>query len=313
MGCNQSTPPSPASSKPNQTDNKKPCNSWENEEVEFVKVEPDLGWRRVLTEEAERLADLFYVSHPSPSTTTPLLPYCLTPSLFNERTSSFCSLPLMTIGISICIRAVQLANKFGILPPPPGSNGWRPWEEEEEDVHKIVITETEKTQKIYDKLEIPDYDWQLLARLWHPPHYLSRTPKKAEVSTSSTVKRKGAGLARGYEGKLLSAMRSGESGGVVVVDVGEIGLNISEQLNRLEKQENNKLPDDLFGWKTEPNSKQQLQQCIISPDGFAFSVVPEELIMNATTWIQRTYLTQPLLLPNSTQKKPPPKNQVKGV
>lgn len=88
-------------------------------------------------------------------------------------------------------------------------------------------------------------------------------------------------------------MRQGH-GNPVIADVTEIGMNIAEQLHRLEKgqAERYPLPVDSFGWK-KGDMVDGSRIAISSPDQDAYWMVPEELIMNVATWVQQTYLTQP--------------------
>eukprot|EP00922_Rhytidocystis_sp_ex-Travisia-forbesii_P000647 GHVS01000962.1.p1 GENE.GHVS01000962.1~~GHVS01000962.1.p1 ORF type:complete len:271 (-),score=50.88 GHVS01000962.1:384-1196(-) len=243
--------------------------------LELVEPEPDLGWRRVFNERAEQLAAQHY-HHAVGANHRALMSFYMSPSMFNERTSAFCSVHLVTLALNIAVRAARLADLFGISHEEEDT-GHR-WRVEEEE----TAVQEEDVLQIYHRLHIPVSNWRLVERLWRP-------------GRSARGRTAGAQAECWWNTRLLSKMKKEE---FVVVDVGEIGLNKSEELYRLEKKNNLNscaLPTQTFEWKYMQDLPGGVMQLVRSPDNEAMCIVAEELIMNTATWVQQTYLTQPIL------------------
>jgi len=145
-------------------------------------------------------------------------------------------------------------------------------------------------KKIYRLFGIPDYKWKLIERVYKP--------KKTKQTNVVSRRQAGGGddspkdVVDGPVVPIQKVQRG--SGAQVITDVSEIGMNIAEQLFRLEKSqgERHPTPQDSFGWQV-GELTQGFKVMVSSPEKDAYWVIPEELIMNVTTWVQQTYLTQP--------------------
>lgn len=129
--------------------------------------------------------------------------------------------------------------------------------------------------QIYKTLRIPDFGWRLVKRnafqsdtgsadycttnpsgnkskVIHKQHSGLRELQNA-VTTMGGTGGVGVGLGSLTKGKVEPQMlqRGLTNGGMVLADVPSIGMNIAEQLYRLERRHDNRhfLPTDMLGWK----------------------------------------------------------------
>jgi len=245
-------------------------------QLERLLPDPDLGWRRVV----DVRSDAPTSSGVSHDATYPF-PNNWKAAFFNDRSGNFCEVSVLVVAINIAIRASHLASVFGVV-------------SEMEAVNNQILNSDlpDDERKIYRVLRVPDYKWKLLERVYRP----KKTKQPAAAS-----RRQGA------LNDDLSPKDSPGDGPVVPIqkiqrgtsapsisDVSEIGMNIAEQLFRLEKGqgERHPTPQDSFGWKA-GTVTDGFRVMVSSPDNDAYWIIPEELIMNVTTWVQQTYLTQP--------------------
>jgi len=245
--------------------------------LERLLPDPDLGWRRVIDIHPD-------ASFGPASSTENIYPFGShwKAAFFNDRSGNFCEVSVLVVAINIAVRATQLARSFGVVSemeavpniPPSGD---------------VVDDE----RKIYRALCIPDYNWKLLERLHKP-----RGSRQAISSSSSRRQHVGADDTSpknpGDNPVVPIQKIQRGSGTPVVADVSEIGMNIAEQLFRLEKGQGERfpMPQDNFGW-TAGSVTDGYRVMVSSPESDAYWLIPEELIMNVTTWVQQTYLTQP--------------------
>eukprot|EP00922_Rhytidocystis_sp_ex-Travisia-forbesii_P035803 GHVS01053115.1.p1 GENE.GHVS01053115.1~~GHVS01053115.1.p1 ORF type:complete len:246 (-),score=40.50 GHVS01053115.1:571-1308(-) len=194
--------------------------------LELVEPEPDFGWRRIFNEETEKLAAQHYRHAIGGSNPQLLLASYMTPSMFNDNTAGFCTVHIVTLALNIAWRAAKLAQLFGVM----GGGGDDRWQVTDDQLAGG------EDFRIYEHLNIPIAGWHLVERLWRPA-------RSRRVGTAKDN-------CWWWETRLLSRMQTG--GQMVAVDVGEIGLNKSEELYRLEKKsrlESSALPTEMFGWK----------------------------------------------------------------
>eukprot|EP00922_Rhytidocystis_sp_ex-Travisia-forbesii_P035806 GHVS01053125.1.p1 GENE.GHVS01053125.1~~GHVS01053125.1.p1 ORF type:complete len:214 (-),score=27.73 GHVS01053125.1:352-993(-) len=212
----------------------------------------------------------------------------MTPSMFNESTSGFCTVHLVTLALNIAWRATKLAQLFGVMSEEAGGGRWKISNDDDDDqTDQLANSGGEDFNRIYEHLNIPIAGWHLVERLWRPPRSRRVGLKSKEQDEECWW----------WETRLLSRMKTGGQQ-IVAVDVGEIGLNKSEELYRLEKKsrlESCALPTEMFGWKYIHDMPGGQMQLVRSPENEAMCVVAEELIMNTATWVQDTYLTRPVL------------------
>lgn len=253
---------------------------------ETIFPDPDLGWRRI---DGTRMVGLTTTGFPQGTMTPPMypLPECWN-VLFVSREGNTYLVSLVVLALNIAIRAATLARRFhiselqtiGTVPTstPDGSG----------------IPENDHT-RIYRSLDVPNYKWRLIQRAF------DISPKKQ------------TGWFRGHHGPGSRAPRGQQhhaspdqfvdlmsqrqrlqqkNNSQVIGDVAEIAMNIAEQLFRLESHQTQRhpLPNGTFGW-TILNQSDGFRIAVASPEGDAYFLVPEELIMNVTSWVQQTYLT----------------------
>ncbi|EDO08635.1 hypothetical protein BBOV_III010830 [Babesia bovis T2Bo] len=167
-----------------------------------------------------------------------------------------------------------------------------------------TVTESNNNEPdIHTFLPIPDYGWKLVQRSHFDRTFLDNASKSnGRTSVGANLRRlvskKNMDLLTTtsvYSNAILSKIKPPQFKnieGYIYSDVGAIGMNIAEQLYRLESKQliREKLPKNTFGFKvTNPRAA-------ISPCGTKFSVVPEELILNVATMVHEMYMTQPCLM-----------------
>lgn len=194
---------------------------------------------------------------------------------FNDRSGQFCHVSLLTLAINISIRAARLAESFGVLSSESVSG---------EQQQGEPPPESRTRRAIYAALGIPDFSWELVQRVPTSPPPVS----DAETVIAGTKRR----IVTSSSEVTLQLLKSG-SGKRFLADVPTIGMNIAEQLHRLERKQDNRhfLPTETFGWTFEASGPAKFQVAARSPNGDSIVLVPEEMIMNVTQWVQQTYLT----------------------
>lgn len=178
---------------------------------------------------------------------------------YNERDNKARQENIPTLALNIAIRSAMLADAFRMT------------------LQSNIEDSSEKY--VYKHLRVPDYGWKLEERCFLP----KRAPNKKSTS------------ARGLENERPCQLMRNVAGEVFMVDVPAVGMNIAEQLYKLEKKTatRHEYPDDLFGWTIAGAVRND--QIAISMEDQAFWVVPEELIMDVTNWVQELYFTQAVL------------------
>lgn len=119
--------------------------------------------------------------------------------------------------------------------------------------------------QVYVSLGIPDFGWVLLSR-----NETSSTPLDTARSSFQNggaqprrhCKDKLTASSLGHSSNVLQLLQSGggpERKRLLLADVPSIGMNIAEQLHRLERKRDNRhfLPTDAFGWTVIGPSQQQ--------------------------------------------------------
>jgi len=191
---------------------------------------------------------------------------------YNPRTSRFSHPVMPLLALNLAYRASKLAVQFGVISDKDGSMFEL---ESSMDVKDAPVAD--EYDGVYSAIGIPNYKWQLLQRDWSLP---KATQPKKDAKTLP----------------LLQKMRN-RQGHVVLADCGKIGMNIAEQLYRLERPEDrkSKTPNDGFGWSV-TSMHQGRVECVVvaSVEMEAFLMVPEEVLMSVASWVQDTYLTQSL-------------------
>ncbi|ORM42381.1 uncharacterized protein BXIN_1582 [Babesia sp. Xinjiang] len=152
-------------------------------------------------------------------------------------------------------------------------------------------------------IPIPDYGWKLLERSHFDRMFSDNSAKcydkGALVAKLQRIFGKnnigGLTATTVYSNAVLCKVqppRVKERKAFVYADVGSVGMNIAEQLYRLESKQarREKLPKGTFGFKVRG------QNVAISPCGAQFQLVPEELILNAATLVHEMYITQTCLI-----------------
>lgn len=268
-------------------------------------VVPDLGWRNTT----------------NPNSNYPLWGFCI--DFQNERSGYILrGLDLISLATNIAERASKLANRYGVTDPTIHSSsnlledlnkrrqeeGWS--NDVVLDMNKVRLQRDDNTLcfQILKAFGCPNYNWRLLGRAIPSGPLLKNTPEifctgagaAAEHASGDVIKASVMSeLAKVPD--FLQQMQD-SNGKLVVLDVAEVGMNVAEQLFRLEKSENtdNRVPNNSFGWQplSSPPEKdlaarESLYQPICSPDGEALLLIPEELIMHVASWVQQTYLTAP--------------------
>lgn len=288
-----------------------------NAVVEVVTPDPDLGWRRV--QSAAEIPAAHYRNGSSAAVLSgrSTKEWCTRaggaalvngaveqqyPSgwlvyFFNDRSGNCCQTSLITLAINIAIRAEQLARAFGILNEPTSSEGHL------NSSSSLILSKLESSRRhIFVALGIPDFGWCLLSRNEFPTpldNTARSSPQGALGKRSHRGDRSGLSSSSNPPLQLLQSGGGTEKEKILLADVPAIGMNIAEQLHRLERKRDNRhfLPTDAFGWTHIGPGHQQngLDVMVASPTGEAISLVPEEMIMNTTQWVQQTYFTSALL------------------
>lgn len=284
-----------------------------NTDVDLVIIDPDLGWRQIQS-------NLIFVQHCPPSISSSdlsndwydkygnkdtallknqeLYPIGWKVNFMNDRSGNYCETLLVTLSLNIAIRAEELAQHFGVL--YNGMSG----ETFQSNTSLINSKSDLSKRKIYEILGIPDFEWILLSRRDSLAAHVKKSPayhknhpffrKKAFFRDSSDSMSSSVCL------QLLQNKTDCDTIKKVIADVPAIGMNIAEQLYRLERKRNSRhfMPTNTFGWKFLPQYKAEpshFDVSVVTPNGDIVQFVPEELIMNITQWVQQTYLTSVLL------------------
>ncbi|XP_952644.1 uncharacterized protein TA13740 [Theileria annulata] len=144
----------------------------------------------------------------------------------------------------------------------------------------------------YKYVPIPEYGWKLVSKA---PHDVREDPRPDGLSKffSRLFKRKPR-FETLYPNTLLCKVNpplASESNNKIMVDAGSLGMNLAEQLYRLEisTQNREKFPKNTFGFSSH-NDK------VTCPDGTVFEFVPEEVILNTASLIHEIYITQTYLI-----------------
>ncbi|GFE55137.1 alpha-acetolactate decarboxylase, putative [Babesia ovis] len=156
---------------------------------------------------------------------------------------------------------------------------------------------------IYNFLSITNYGWKLIQRSYFDRTFLENNTKTYgkgiiaekfrqlfarsvnDTFTTTSI----------YSNAVLCKIKPPQiknQRAYIYSDVGSVGMNIAEQLYRLEHRQlaREKLPKNTFGFKVKsPN-------VAVSPCGVKFTIVPEELILNVATMVHEMYITQACLM-----------------
>lgn len=215
------------------------------------------------------------------------LPHAWNVFFFNDRSGHFCQVSIIILAINIATRADRLAKTFGIVSDPVDLSGRTKSAAMLEGTEYAVSQDSH--HQIYSALRVPDVGWRLLKRRGD-----EMTRQGSERFRKSRMESRGQD-AEAEKRLSLQLIQRGTTGDTVWADVAEIGMNIAEQLYRLERRHDNRhfLPTDSFGWVSGEGMDMQdnLKIAVSNKEGEAFWLIPEELIMNVTQWVQQTYLT----------------------
>lgn len=261
--------------------------------LQVIAPDPDLGWRLMPRNIASTVNPNQFVSFIDPETgrfissevlnSYPLYPEGPRLCFFNDRSGQFFAVDLATLAINISVRAEKLARQFGVAPSEANNSNTPAMVNSPNSNHSSTEDDPHRSsQKIYELLRVPDCGWSLT----------DRCPDCTENS------RRVSGVTESERGDIKTRQQHLERiGGLrAAVDVPTVGMNIAEQLHRLERKQDasNPLPFSAFGWKVNLSgaylqSSHRVQ--VTSPAGELLYLVPEELIMNVTQWVQQTYFT----------------------
>eukprot|EP00923_Selenidium_pygospionis_P016792 GHVN01029527.1.p1 GENE.GHVN01029527.1~~GHVN01029527.1.p1 ORF type:complete len:294 (+),score=48.36 GHVN01029527.1:291-1172(+) len=268
-----------------------------------VSIYPDLGWRVC---PAEVMMDLHHhAAHNACVGLPPMYPqpdsWNVTFSYAGGRDTVF-RVSIVVLGLNIAVRSASLWRRFHSVQP----SDQHPWVKPDENLG------------IFRGIGVPNYHWTLVQRRSLPPsshpnsvnkkqkhdgwsqqhhqmitdpldlthpHSSQRELQLMEVPCKVLVGRGLSGVSEEDEGGVWSAREH------VLVDVAAIGMNIAQNLVQLEGPNlNHQYPTNLFGWQI-LNHTDGLRIGVASPDGIAYMVVPEELIMSVKSWFQESYCT----------------------
>lgn len=272
----------------------------------YMTADPDLGWRNVTD----------FVNG------FPVGGFLM--DFQNERSGHTCKrINVIDLSLNIAERASRLANQFGVAIT---ENDWQSssnllnslagFDKSDVPGSEWDLSLDTYMNKLLKHFGCPKFGWKLKARVYCTKTLLKTSPNiflstEAEEDnnqggSSSAAKAVLAELAAVPEYLQLVEDKNHNE---FLLDIGEIAMNIAEQLLRLEKSENR--ADDqpvgtkTFGWKriednmmpsapSGPNcSREQFKVPVVNIDGEAFVMCPEELVMNVASWVQETYLTAP--------------------
>lgn len=162
-------------------------------------------------------------------------------------------------------------------------------------------SETPEEPNFYQIIPIPDYGWKLIER--SDFDRITKEDKSRSAGRSRIVNalckifggRDEAHKNMMYPNLVLCKIQPPHvtnNKALLRVDVGSIGMNVAEQLYRLEFRQltREKLPKNTFGFQV------LSQDLVISPCGREFKLIPEELILNTATLVHEMYITQPFLV-----------------
>eukprot|EP00918_Siedleckia_nematoides_P010562 GHVU01023101.1.p1 GENE.GHVU01023101.1~~GHVU01023101.1.p1 ORF type:complete len:307 (+),score=53.48 GHVU01023101.1:190-1110(+) len=223
---------------------------------------------------------------------------------------------LVIMALNISLRAATLAKRFGVIPDRSShsssgmaalafdSGGGDGGDGDDGDLESTIPAfrsggggggtgggggGSDNLTQLYRYLEIPDLHWRLVDR-----RYRGKPPSRPELTEFEVQLPMSTGGKVGAN-TWFQRMHSPErQNAAVLVDVVEVGMNIAEQLYRLETHEASRhpFPDNDFGWTVTP-MHDGLKVGVADPSkSEAYWMIPEEVIMNVATWVQKTYLTQ---------------------
>lgn len=280
--------------------------------LQVIAPDPDLGWRLMPRSIASTVNPNQFVSFIDPETgrfvfseilnSYPLYPEGPRLCFFNDRSGQFFAVDLATLAINISVRAEKLARQFGVAPSEAAQNSGVAIVENNNSLSTtttVVVSSSQhnttptnnngqdddphrSSPKVYELLRVPDCGWTLTDR--SPAESNSESRRASGVIESE----------RGGDVKVRQQHLERIGGLRAAVDVPTVGMNIAEQLHRLERKQDasNPLPFSAFGWKVNLSGALQSHRVqVTSPAGELLYLVPEELIMNVTQWVQQTYFT----------------------
>ena len=194
---------------------------------------------------------------------------------------------IVNLALNISIRALKLADRFGITQGSSNAAYYYPRGKPTEAVSRPCS----EAYSLNAALGIPNYRWKLLRRFQDLESILNSQTDLFQSEKEDHLNVRGMQLMENGEGKKF------------LVDVAEVGMNIAEQLYKLEcgnGTEGVKNPNDAFGWTIieyeceRPDISSENLVVVASPEKEAHFMLSEELIMDVALWIQATYLTSPL-------------------
>ncbi|SIO73352.1 hypothetical protein BMR1_01G02080 [Babesia microti strain RI] len=257
---------------------------------EFLHIFPDFGWRLLIDNN---------ILTKSIKSVDPVK--ILSVSFYKESRRMKFSTCLVTLAINIFVRAARIGAKFGLIKLTPLIAKMFPKLEESENVFdemgpNILYSDSTKlglfspqislsindTNMFYTAFGLPDYGWRLYKKSTLSNHLQNGCSSRVAKSTR-------------YPNALFYQMQLCD-GFITSVDIASYAINMTELLYRLEAWDLSRERTPQSTYNVEILHRGYNECTIKDIDGATYTIIPEEVILNVSTFLQSSFITQPSLL-----------------